>query len=134
MSNLACITYLIVNAWDAPVSVNLLFLVSSDVSLIALLRVFFSQQMRLLTITIFTVYELEVLLFKVYGKYRGAFKGDLLHLSYLGSPSNPYMLRCRTLQFGLSILSICTRICFQRSVQRESPFLEADLDRLFCKL
>jgi len=27
MSNLACITYFIVNAWDVPVSVNLLFLV-----------------------------------------------------------------------------------------------------------
>jgi hypothetical protein len=27
ISNLACITYFIVNAWDAPVNVNLLFLV-----------------------------------------------------------------------------------------------------------
>ena len=40
MSNLACITYFIVNAWDVPVSVFLLICDVLMVSLIALLRVF----------------------------------------------------------------------------------------------
>ena len=66
MSNLACITYFIVNAWDVPVSVFLLICDVLIVSLIALLRVLLATN-EITDDYLYTVYELWVLLFKPFG-------------------------------------------------------------------